>query len=477
MVLLTLPELIGHLHPLLVHLPIGILCVALLAAWLARRPSFRYLAPALPLLLLAGLLSALVSVLTGLTLAGLDDYDPGLAGWHRWMGIATTLGSAGAYASYRLAGWARLRPYFLAALVPLLLITGHLGGSLTHGSDYLSRPLATLFQAPASSAGRAVFAKPLPDIQHAVAYKDLVQPILQARCYSCHGPSKQKGRLRLDQPEGILKGGKDGQVLAAGRPEQSELIKRILLPLHNEDHMPPREKPQLNPAEITLLRWWVLDSADFTRRVRDLPQPGEVRAILADLQKGLPGATGTPADLPDRSVPPADQQALAALRQAGAVVLPLGQETHYLSVILRNAPAFSDSSLRLLLPLREQLLWLDLAHTRVTDRGLRDLAQLAGLTRLHLEYTRVGDSALAALQSLTHLRYLNLAGTAVTGRGLSQLKNLKELRNIYVYGSRVDRSGWANLQRWFPRAALDSGGYIVPLFATDTTLVQPPPNK
>ena len=121
----------------------------------------------------------------------------------------------------------------------MITVTGHLGGSLTHGSTYLTEGLQ-------SGAEQGAAIKPIPNIQEAVVYTDVVQPLLEAKCYSCHGASKQKGKLRLDQQEFILKGGKSGQTMEPGNADESEMIKRMLLPVDNEDHMPPKEKSQLN---------------------------------------------------------------------------------------------------------------------------------------------------------------------------------------------------------------------------------------
>jgi hypothetical protein len=71
----------------------------------------------------------------------------------------------------------------------LLIITGHLGGSITHGSDYLSF----------GSEEDSIIIKPIPNVQEAKVYADIIQPIFQTKCYSCHSSRKQKGGLRLDK--------------------------------------------------------------------------------------------------------------------------------------------------------------------------------------------------------------------------------------------------------------------------------------
>ena len=54
-------------------------------------------------------------------------------------------------------------------------------------------------------------------------------PSSSKHCYSCHGPDKQKGRLRLDSYELLMRGGKHGPVVKAGNAKGSELIRRVTL--------------------------------------------------------------------------------------------------------------------------------------------------------------------------------------------------------------------------------------------------------
>ena len=115
-----------------------------------------------------------------------------------------------------------------------------------------------------------VAAKNITDVQEAKLYEDIVQPVLQTKCYSCHGPQKQKGKLRMDNPQFILKGGKNGEIVLAGKADESEMIKRILLPENDKKHMPPKQKPQLTEKETMLLHWWVQQGADFNKKVKEI---------------------------------------------------------------------------------------------------------------------------------------------------------------------------------------------------------------
>jgi mono/diheme cytochrome c family protein len=82
-----------------------------------------------------------------------------------------------------------------------------------------------------------------------------ILPILQNRCYECHGAQKSRGRLRLDGRATALKGGETGPAIVAGNSEQSLIVRRVL-GLDGEDRM-PKDKDALPDAEIALIRAWI----------------------------------------------------------------------------------------------------------------------------------------------------------------------------------------------------------------------------
>ena len=83
-------------------------------------------------------------------------------------------------------------------------------------------------------------------------------------CYSCHGPEKQKGRLRLDSYDLLMRGGKHGPVVKAGNVKGSELFHRVTLSPSDDDAMPPQGKRPLAANEIKLLELWIAAGASST---------------------------------------------------------------------------------------------------------------------------------------------------------------------------------------------------------------------
>ena len=91
-------------------------------------------------------------------------------------------------------------------------------------------------------ARKSSVAAPLTSAQKA-DFAQVIQPLFDAHCVSCHGPKKEKGRLRLDTLEATLKGGKN-PTFAMGKPDSSMLLARVFLDRAAGDVMPPKtEKP------------------------------------------------------------------------------------------------------------------------------------------------------------------------------------------------------------------------------------------
>jgi hypothetical protein len=93
-----------------------------------------------------------------------------------------------------------------------------------------------------------------------------VRPILSDTCFHCHGfdEKERKGGLRLDIREAALKGGESGPAFVPGKPDESELVKRLLLPHDDEDLMPPKKlKKPLKPDQIATLKKWIAEGAEY----------------------------------------------------------------------------------------------------------------------------------------------------------------------------------------------------------------------
>lgn len=471
MTLLTLSDFIGRFHPVLVHLPIGILLLACFLQWLGTTLRYTNLLLALPLITFWGMLSAIAACISGYFLTRSGDYDELMVNRHLYSGIGVAVAAILLYWLQKKAVRRNILRSVSVLLVLLVIFAGHLGGSITHGSDYLSFSVIGNNEYGSSSL------QPIPNIQEANVYMGVVRPILEARCLSCHGPSKQKGKLRLDDTTYILKGGENGAVIVGGKSGESEMINRILLPLDNDDHMPPKGKPQPSADEIAILQWWIDAGVDFHKKVNEIGQNEQIIGALLALEAGASSETSEMTELPEEPVPPADTSVIGKLQRVGVMVMPVSQNTNYLSVSFIAADSSSDHFIRQLEPLKEQLLWLKLDGTLLTDAGMEIIDAFPKLTRLQLANTEITDEGLIKLQKLERLQHLNLVGTRVTAAGVAQLKNLKALKTLYLYRTSVNPSDWRELQQIFSETTIDTGGYSLPMLASDTTTITTSPAK
>ena len=410
------------------------------------------------------MISAILSCITGLSLANNGEYDDVIVDQHQWLGISVAVISIVYYILHKKLFRTTVIRVLSLLLIILITITGHLGGSITHGPDYLTAGL--------NGPEEEVLIKPIPDIQQAAVYHDVVQPLLQARCYNCHSDRKQKGKLRLDKPEFILKGGESGETVIPGKGDESEMIERLLLPLEHDDHMPPKGKPQLNTNQVALLEWWISTGADFNKKVNELKQSDKIKPVLSALQTGAAGEEQNVAEIFAEPVSAADTADINKLKRAGIIVIPVMQGSNYLSVNFVTATGDIEQNIRLLEPIKRQLVWLKLDNARLTDSSMITIGKLTALRKLQVSNNAISDRGLLPLQFLKELHSLNLVGTKVTSQGLMPLAKLQKLKNLYLYQTLVSAKDWPVLQKTFPSTTLDSGNYKLKMLASDTTEVK-----
>jgi len=442
----------GRFHPLLVHLPIGILLVALAMEIASRRTAYAHLRPAVPFVLLLGAVSATATALLGYWLSLEGGYEGNTLDIHRWSGIGVAVLSWTLYLA-AARRWEKTYTPLFAVTVLTLIVAGHYGGALTHGSDYLTEqappPLDRLLGAPAAT---------LPDdLDMATAdsmalYIAVVQPILQDKCVSCHRSGKSKGELRLDGPERIARGGDAGPVFVAGDPENSRLLQRIHLPLEHDEHMPPEGKAQLDEAEKQLLEWWIAEGGSFDRSIAAHPKTEAIQRIL---EARFAPVVANPVYALE--VEPLPDEQLQSLRAAGLPLRPLAMDSPWLEADLSGADSLQAKQLAQLKEVADQLLRLNLGNSNISDELLPAISELPHLTHLYLDRTNIGDAGLDHLQQFQYLEYLNLYQTKVTDDGLSRLQALPQLRQLYLWQTDVTASGAASLEQALPKLRIDLG--------------------
>jgi uncharacterized membrane protein/mono/diheme cytochrome c family protein len=455
---------LGRFHPLFVHLPIGFLIIAFLLECFSRLQRFREVRHATSLVLLLGTLSAVAAAILGYFLSYEGGYDEEALFWHQWFGIGVAITAAIAYfLKIRAEGRPAImrKAYFpaLASSIGVLMVAGHLGGNLTHGSEYLTQhmpaPMRTLAGLPATVKKTAP--KPITNIQEAVVYADIIHPIFEERCISCHNPDKKKGDLLMHNFAELMKGGENGKVLVAGKSTESSLYKHITLPLEDDDHMPPKGKKQLTKSQIELIRWWIDEGASADKKVAQTTLTEPVEKALATL--GVPlEEEGKPKGIFAKQTTPASASAVDSVKKAGFQVTPISQDNHYLQVkYIRTGEDFSKEKAKVLQVIAQQITWLDLSSATLTNEGLNEINRLSNLTRLRFDKTNITDESISSLQKLDNLEYLNLYGTAISDKALSKLSTFKNLQSLYLWQTKVSEAGVGALQKQQPQLVINTG--------------------
>jgi uncharacterized membrane protein/mono/diheme cytochrome c family protein len=260
---------LGRLHPMIVHFPIALLLIAAALELVSIRNFKSSLRPGINVLVVTGALSAIVSAVFGWLLLNQDQPEGNAVEIHQVTGtitaILSTLTGVLLYLVIKNEKNSLIQTYrlFLFASVTGVSIAGHFGASLTHGDDYLTSTLPwneNYYQG--TNYTLASTSDSILSIQQQQELIVHVKAIFAHNCYKCHSSQKVKGELRLDQKHMVFKGGENGPVLIPGNPDESEMIRRLLLPRSDEESMPPKGKT-LQKNEIELLRYWIAQGAPW----------------------------------------------------------------------------------------------------------------------------------------------------------------------------------------------------------------------
>jgi mono/diheme cytochrome c family protein len=446
-------------------------------------------------------LSAVFTATTGYILSNEDGYGTSTVTLHMRLGIGLAIGSVAlavvhlrASEGTRSGGLTAYR-VLLGALVLLLFPTGHLGGTIAHGEDFLAGPTEERRESPRPERGSVLAAETTPGAASTTAlastpgaagatdkisYARGVAPIFAARCAACHGDTKKKGGLSLKDPQSILAGGRNGPVIAPGKKDASEMIRRLRLPASEEDHMPPEAKTQPTEEEIATIEKWIAAGAEFdlagAPAWTDAPKtasgndaaPGNATAGTAapgnaaagNAAPGHAAASGSsaaPATVPGVAV--ADPAAIEALRAKLVHVEPLSRDSNLLIVSFAAvAPETDDAEVSTLLePLRMQIADLSLARTKIGDETMKLAARMPNLSRLDVRETAATDAGVAALKGHAQLSELVLARTHLTDAAVDSLLALPALKKVFLWNSGVGVQGLAKLRQQRADLAIEAG--------------------
>ncbi len=425
----------GRLHPVVLHFPIVLLLIAYgfyffssnnLPAEYPDRKKAR------DAFLLTGTLLAGITVIMGIFLSEEEGYEEGTLQWHKWGGSMVFFFSSLLFL-IKDARWIKNFSARILAIIAtiILLIAGHNGGRLTHGEGFVTAPLFSKDRQPVA-------------FEDAEIFTHVILPVLEAKCIGCHNPLKLKGGLSLTDSALITKGGKTGPLFVAGNTEISLLLKRIHLPEADKKHMPPAGKPQLTFEEIELIKWWIRDSVPFSGRIADRSVSDSLRIFAA---ASLP----TPEGEKMYSFPAADESLVKKLNNDFRSVIPLSINAAPLNVNIYNYPGWTAASIKELMPVKEQIISMELNRVPLKNEDLKLIAEFINLERLNLNFTAIDGNGLKNLSPLIKLGFLSVSGTSMNPAAINQfISVMPALKKIAIWNSALSKSEMDKLAKVHP---------------------------
>lgn len=274
----TFVMFLGRFHPLILHVPIGALIALFFMEMInVYRPKL-HLDSACKILLWFSVFSIIPAVIAGFLLASSGNYNDVTLGRHQWLGWFTALTCVWLLVLYKRKSVSeskkKLNIYrgFLFLAVILLSVTGHYGGSLTHGSNYLTKhmpaELKTVLGVEDSEVYIAFNGKGSDtNSVEALKYKNEVKPVMEKYCFECHGADKQKGDVRLDILHWDMINGPHAESW------------HTALDMINSGEMPPEDETQLENKERRALVDWMTSNLEKAAIAKQSENKGVMRRL------------------------------------------------------------------------------------------------------------------------------------------------------------------------------------------------------
>ncbi|GAB3648562.1 ribonuclease inhibitor [Echinicola sediminis] len=450
-------QFIGRFHPLVVHLPIGFLLFGLILELISfiRKKESPEIRKVTAWSYLAGALGALMSAIVGLLLAKGGGYDAQALAWHKWMGIGLVVLTLAIYL-VKTKMWDKKRPVLAYSLIILSFIvvsfTGHLGGNLTHGSDYLlvHAPPVVKYLAGMEAKDKQVA---IPEnVDSVMVFQHIIQPVLEEKCASCHNPSKAKGGLDLSSLEKIQIGGESGNLLGGTNPLQGELVHRVTLPSTSEKFMPPQGKA-LSYGEVELIKWWISQGATDSVQFSSGKLSDELLTIL-DRDYGL---DASPKPFIEKLKPASvSEEILTGIREQGINISRLSPESSLLEISLQQ-DTFTPELAASLEPVLSNIVYADLGNTKIAAESFEVMGKMKNLIRLDIRNSNVGDEEIKQMGTLQHLEVINAHGTSVSKEALTAFTARTSPLKIYLWNTKVSEAEIKELSNQHPHLNLIGG--------------------
>ncbi len=425
--------LIGRFHPIIIHLPIGFIIIGLLIE--LSRKKFKESKNILIFIFSWGTISCILSIISGF----LQYLQEGLL-WesidrHFYFGILTLLFTFGFYQYLKGKNFFSSLPrrLYTVGLVLTVTITGHLGGQITHGDQYLTEPFQIMMDGELSNEETLLSSS---NASEGPIFNSLIQPILNSKCISCHNSEKSKGGLALHNFESLQRGGKNGMIINYENPELSEIFVRIHLPKNEKKHMPPKSKKQLTKAEISILSHWINAGAPENILIKDMKISNELLSNFIKKKERF---------FPEIEISSPNNKSISFLRGKGVHIAPISKSSNLLYLSSYNYHDFMEEDIFELKKLSNNIVDIDLSNSSFNDEVFEMLSAFTNLTRLKLNYTSITGKGLDQLSSLKNLKIIHLVNTDINSSSIKIINSFPYIEKAYLFQNNRNLSKEINL--------------------------------
>ena len=398
----------GKLHPLVLHFPI-VMGIAIVIYFL----FFQHKAleeHTEKFILVGNAVMASMVALLGLFLSKQDAYDTDTLNLHKWGGLSIALISWLLIYIKNIA--ANYKKIIALAYLLVLLIFTHQGALLTHGENALSIPTPVVEVEEVKMVDSSL-----------TVYEKAVAPILAQKCVSCHGPDKVKGKLQLQSPALILKGGKDGNILNGIQNQEALLLQRIHLPNADEKHMPPADKLQLTLEELTLLTKWVKAGGNFTKKISELAKTDSLAILAMAYKAPAKGSGDNKNNAPD----------LKQYNSNYLTVNYLYNGSEEIEVNFFQGTFYKIEQLKNLEKIKDKIVSLNMQGMPINKEDLAIIVQFTHLKKLNLNYTNLKMGDLEAVKSINSLTNLSICGIEINQNSLKTLLDKAPFTEVHIW--------------------------------------------
>lgn len=418
----------GRWHPVVLHFPIVLLLIAVFLGLTGRKIP--------KVLLTVAVFFALLTAISGFFLGKETGTKGDLLFWHQWLGGILALLAAIWYWLDGMRLHNKIYTRILqVAIIGLVLFTGHYGGMVTHGEDFLALPLEKRKEK-------------IPE--NPLIYQDVVGRILDDKCVSCHNPNKKKGELLMTSLEELLRGGEIGNTVIPGNPEESEIIRRVYLPDEDEEHMPPDGKRPLDENEIQILERWIALGASDTLRLEHLENSEPLAGFIKTLMQPDPAEKWA-------KLPEVADSTLQNLSSDYLTIKRVASNVNALSIDVFMPPEYDSKAITDLKRVAANIVELDLSGLPIGKDEIAMVAASKNLEWLEIDKTPIGDRELDTLKTLSKLRTLKVFETAISDKSIAVFKELPSLKNLYIWQTSVSTDGVDQLKAEKPTLSINKG--------------------